>query len=68
MEIISVSNKRKKVEVTGGFYSEEDMRSELAYKQPLGRLAFVFFSWSVLYARERIDKIKLWAIARNLVR
>lgn len=35
LEILSVSTKRKKVEVTGGFYSEEDMRNELNYSQRL---------------------------------
>lgn len=38
VEIISVSNKRKKIEVTGGFYSEEDMRTELGYKEPFGSI------------------------------
>ena len=36
VEILSVTTKRKKIEVTGGFYSEEDMKTELGYKELSG--------------------------------
>lgn len=35
VEILSVTTKRKKIEVSGGFYSEEDMKKELGYKETL---------------------------------
>lgn len=31
VEILSTTTKSKKIEVKGGFYSEEDMRTELGY-------------------------------------
>lgn len=31
VKILSVTTRSKKIEVTGGFYSEEDMKNELGY-------------------------------------
>lgn len=39
VEVLSSTTKRKTVEVNGGFYSEEDMRNELGYKENLGMSA-----------------------------
>ncbi len=36
VEILSVTTKSKKIEVSGGFYSEEDMKTELGYKENFG--------------------------------
>ena len=36
VEILSTTTKSKKIEIKGGFYSENDMRTELGYTQPLG--------------------------------
>jgi len=36
VEILSVTTKSKKIEVSGGFYSEEDMKTELGYKECFG--------------------------------
>ena len=33
VEILSVTTKSKKIEVQGGFYSEDDMKSELGYAE-----------------------------------
>ena len=33
VEILSTTTKSKKIEVKGGFYNEEDMKSELGYHQ-----------------------------------
>lgn len=34
--MLSTTTKKKKIEVSGGFYSEEDMRNELSYSQSFG--------------------------------
>ena len=33
VEILSTTTNSKKIEVKGGFYNEEDMKSELGYHQ-----------------------------------
>jgi hypothetical protein len=36
VELLSVTTKTKTLEVKGGFYSEEDMKTELGYHQKIG--------------------------------
>ena len=36
VEILSTTTKTKKAEVKGGFYNEEDMKTELQYSQTFG--------------------------------
>lgn len=36
VEVLSTTTKSKKIEVKGGFYSEEDMKSELGYSPNIG--------------------------------
>ena len=42
VEILSTTTRSKKIEVTGGFYSEEDMKSELGYSQTHGSISIGF--------------------------
>ena len=63
MDFISCTTKTKTLEVEGGFYSKEDMKTELNYSQSLGSEPPCRHR-----PRDRIDKIAKWAAEKNLVR
>ena len=76
LTIISKSERRKKLEVKGGFYSKDDMKNELGYAQThssiksKAQIGFVALQCpaSLPKPRSRIDKVVAWATKKGLYR
>lgn len=75
LTIMTRSSRSKKLEVKGGFYSKEDMKTELGYSQNLACVQLnPVMSNGLIYPplnaqpRSRIEKIVAWAEKKGLVR
>ena len=79
--ILNRTTRSKKLEVKGGFYSKEDMKSELGYSQPLAsKLDRILYVSSTAPAdlaqpspskptpRSRVEKSVAWAEKKGLLR